>query len=244
MSSFGKKILAAFLEVEGEKKVGAADGGATSSGDTQSSGGATAPGGTQSYGSGAAASGGSAAASGSGAVGSGGAAANQRFSDYFNILFEEANIPGPDYYEFARMIVAMQVIPDERARYAAAFAGLQVQGLDKEKLLTTAAEYLRVLTADAEHFSSSVETALQEKVHRRTAEAEEKSKRIQALSQEIVELQKQIATMKDEILATQNEIGEAKGKLEANSSAYAAESERRKQQIQGDIEKINRYINQ
>jgi hypothetical protein len=40
----------------------------------------------------------------------------------------------------------------------------------------------------------------------------------------------------------QNEIREAKSKLEANSNAYAAESERRKQQIQGDIEKINHYI--
>jgi hypothetical protein len=161
--------------------------------------------------------------------------ADRRFREYFDNLFKEANIPGPDYYEFDKMIVAMQTIPDERARYAAAFAGLQVQGLDKEKLLTTAAEYLRVLAADADHFGSTVEAALQEKVHSRTAEAEEKSKRIQALSQEILELQTQIGVM-------QNEVREAKSKLEANSTAYAAESEKRKQQIQGDIEKINHYI--
>ena len=171
----------------------------------------------------------------SGSAGAGSARTDNRFSEYFDILFKEANIPGPDYYEFARMITAMQTIPDERARYAAAFAGLQVQGLDKEKLVTTAAEYLRVLTADAAHFGSSVDAALQEKVHSRTAEAEEKSKRIQTLSEEIKELQTQIGVM-------QNEIREAKSKLEANSNAYAAESERRKQQIQGDIEKINHYI--
>ena len=179
-----------------------------------------------------------------GSAGAGSARTDNRFSDYFDILFKEANIPGPDYYEFARMITAMQTIPDERARYAAAFAGLQVQGLDKEKLLTTAAEYIRVLAADADHFSSSVQAALQEKVHSRAAEAEEKSKRIQALSQEILDLQKQIGVMQNEIRATQDETREAKGKLEANSGAYAAESERRKQQIQSDIEKINRYINQ
>ena len=161
--------------------------------------------------------------------------ADQRFSDYFDILFKEANLPGPDYYEFARMITAMRTIPDERARYAAAFAGLQVQGLDRDKLLTTAAEYLRILTSDADHFAGSVESALQEKVHAKTAEAQEKSKRIQALSQEILELQTQIGVM-------QKEIDEAKGKLEANSNAYAAESESRKQQIQNDIEKINLYI--
>jgi hypothetical protein len=211
MASFGKKILSAFMEVEEEKKTATPDGAAQPATATAT----TIP-----------------AQSGGG----GGSAQNdQRFNEYFDNLFKEANIPGPDYYEFARMITAMQAIPDDRARYAAAFAGLQVQGLDKEKLLATAAEYLRVLAADADHFGSSVDAALQEKVHSRTAEAEEKSKRIQALSQEILGLQTQIGVM-------QNEIREAKSKLEANSNAYAAESERRKQQIQGDIEKINNYI--
>jgi hypothetical protein len=220
MASFGKKILSAFMEVEDEKKNDPASNGV---GETVPSYAVQNPGGVQTPG--------------------GAAPADRRFSDYFDNLFREANIPGPDYYEFARMIVAMQTIPDDRARYAAAFAGLQVQGLDKEKLLSTAGEYLRVLAADADHFSSSVQTALQEKVHSRTAEAEEKSKRIQALSQEITELQKQIGNMQNEIISTQTEIREARSKLEANSGAYAAESERRKQQIQGDIEKINRYIN-
>lgn len=160
---------------------------------------------------------------------------DRRLSEYFDKLFSEANIPGPDYYEFARMITAMQTIPDERARYVAAFAGLQVQGLDKEKLLSTAGEYLRVLTADAEHFGQTVDAALKEKVLGRTAEVEEKTKRIETLSQEISELQTQIGDM-------QNGIREAKSKLETNSGAYAAENERRKQQIRTDIGKIENYI--
>lgn len=224
MASFGKKILSAFMEVDGEKKVSKSNGhdqpltaplAASLTAPFTASPAAAIP------------------ASGSG--GNSSAAGDQRFTAYFDNLLSEANVPGPDYYEFARMITAMQTIPDEQSRYAAAFAGLQVQGLDKEKLLSTAAEYLRVLAGDADRFGSTVETALQEKVHSRTAEAEEKTKRIQALSQEILGLQSQIGTM-------QSEIREAKSKLEANSNAYAAESERRKQQIQGDIEKINNYI--
>ena len=163
------------------------------------------------------------------------AATVQRFADYFDKLFSDANIPGADYYEFSRMIDAMQAIPDERSRYAAAFAGLRVQGLDKGKLLTTASEYLRVLSADADRFRQTVEGAMQEKVQSRSNEAEEKSRRIQALSQEILELQQQIAAM-------QSEIAESKEKLEASSGGYTAECERRRQQIQADIEKINQYI--
>src|ERR1700731_4751567 len=129
MTSFGKKILSTFIEVGEEKKeVSAAPG--------QTGGTAVA----------AAAARTTTATAGTGTTGG---QPDQRFLDYFDKLFSEANIPGPDYYEFARMIAAMQAITDERSRYVAAFAGLQVQGLDKEKLLATAGEYLRVLMADA-----------------------------------------------------------------------------------------------
>jgi len=107
--------------------------------------------------------------------------------------------------------------------------------LDKQKLLSTAAEYLRVLTADANQFQTTVEAALQEKVNSRMAEAEEKGRRIQALSQEILKLQEEIGAM-------QREIGENKEKLTASSTAYVAESSRRKQEIEADIQKINHYI--
>jgi len=230
MASFGKKILSAFMEVDGEKK----DASQTNV-NVEPKFSYVAPAIPAAGGSSAGGSPGSGGGAGNSSPGSASTAGDQRFSEYFDNLFREANIPGPDYYEFARMISAMQAIPDERSRYAAAFAGLQVQGLEKEKLLSTAGEYLRVLAGDADRFGSTVETALQEKVHSRTAQAEEKNKRIQVLSQEIVELQNQIATMR-------SEVREAKAKLEANSNAYAAESERRKQQIQGDIEKINNYI--
>lgn len=160
---------------------------------------------------------------------------DERFVVHFDKLFTDANIAGPDYYEFARMITAMQVMPDERSRYAAAFAGLQAQGLDKGRLLATAAEYLRVLGQDADSFQKTVEASLQEKVHSRAAEAEEKNRRIQLLSKEILDLQTQIGVM-------QKEIRESQAKLEVSRSAYAAESERRRRQIETDVEKINHYI--
>jgi hypothetical protein len=161
--------------------------------------------------------------------------ADPRFTEYFDKLFSEANIPGPDYYEFSKMIGAMQAVPDEQSRFYAAFAGLQVQGLDKEKLLSTAGEYLRILTADADRFHKTVEAALQEKVQGRIAEAEEKGQRILALSREITELQ-------DRITALQTEIKENKEKIEASSGGYVAECERRKTRIGSDMEKIKHYI--
>jgi hypothetical protein len=160
---------------------------------------------------------------------------DERFTAYFDKLFGDANIPGPDYYEFSKMIAAMEAISDEQSRFYAAFAGLQVQGLDKAKLLATAAEYLHVLETDAAHFQSTAAATLEEKVNKKKAEAEEKSQRIRSLSGEIADLQQQIITLE----AT---IKENEAKIEANAGGYAAESESRKARIRSDVERINRYI--
>src|SRR6185312_16630432 len=143
MASFGKKILSAFMEVDGEKKDAS-----QANVNVEPKFSYVAPAIPAAGGSSAGGSPGSGGGAGNSSPGSASTAGDQRFSEYFDNLFREANIPGPDYYEFARMISAMQAIPDDRSRYAAAFAGLQVQGLEKEKLLSTAGEYLRVLAGD------------------------------------------------------------------------------------------------
>jgi hypothetical protein len=163
------------------------------------------------------------------------AATDTRFTGHFDKLMGDANIPGPDYFEFARMIAAMQAITDEAARYNAAFAGLQAQGLTRQRLLDTATDYLRVLTTDAQQFQATVDNSFQEKVKGKETEAEGKAARIQTLSQEIAQLQQQIGALQEETRAS-------KEKLAAGSSAYTAESNRRQQEIRRDVEKINRFI--
>jgi hypothetical protein len=160
---------------------------------------------------------------------------NSKFRDYFEKLFREANIPGPDYFEFSKMIEAMQALPDEQVRYTTAFAGLSVQGLDKQKLLSTAAQYLHMLETDATNFHNTVDAALQEKVHEKKRQMEEKEKRIQQLAQEI-------STLQNELLNLQGEIKENEAKIEANTGGYKYESEAMKNRINTDMEKIKRYI--
>lgn len=160
---------------------------------------------------------------------------NSKFAAYFEKLFMDANIPGPDYFEFSKMIAVMQAVPDEQVRYVTAFAGLSVQGLDKQKLMSTAAQYLQLLETDATNFHSSVDAALQEKVHEKKKGMEEKEKRIQQLTQEISALQ-------NELLNLQSELNENEARIEANTGGYKNESEAMKNRIARDMEKIKRYI--
>lgn len=160
---------------------------------------------------------------------------DNKFSDHFNRLFADANLPGPDYYEFFKMTEAMQAIKDESARFTAAFAGLQVQGLDKQKLLSSAQQYLKILEADAAAFHSTVDQALHEKVQNKKKEMEEVQARIQKLSQEIVSLQQQITVLTQEI--TENE-----AKIESSTSGYEVAMTNSRNKLLQDIEKIKQHI--
>jgi hypothetical protein len=160
---------------------------------------------------------------------------NSRFTEYFNKLFAEANLPGPDYYEFSKMTEAMQGISDEKARYCAAYAGLQVQGLDKQKLLQSVQEYQQLLDADAIAFNNTVNTALQEKVTAKKEAIEKAKNEMQQLSQQILQLQQQITTLTDEIAGNE-------AKLESSKSGYTSTLQSFHAKLAGDIEKIKQYI--
>jgi DNA repair exonuclease SbcCD ATPase subunit len=158
-----------------------------------------------------------------------------KFSDHFNRLFAEANLPGPDYYEFSKMTEAMTVIADEKSRFCAAFAGLQVQGLDKPKLLSSAQEYLQIIEADATAFHATIDNTLLEKVQSRKQEMEASQARIQQLSQEIAHLQQQLVTLT-------REIAEHETKIENSSAGYAAALAGSRNKLLQDIEKIKQHI--
>ncbi|MEO6638863.1 MAG: hypothetical protein ABIN25_11330, partial [Ginsengibacter sp.] len=87
----------------------------------------------------------------------------------------------------------------------------------------------------AVNFNSTVDAALNEKVQAKQEEIQSKQQRIEQLSREISELQ-------NEIQKLQIEVKENEEKIESNTGGYRISSEKMKQQILADIEKIKEHI--
>ena len=84
------------------------------------------------------------------------AASAEKFEKHFSDLFDKANLPGPDYFEFWKTMETLEkLIPDESSRLAATFATLSVQGLTKAKLLDTAGAYMEVIARDRAAFEQA-----------------------------------------------------------------------------------------
>lgn len=162
-----------------------------------------------------------------------------KFEKHFEKLFDQANLPGPDYYEFMKMSETLEAhIKDERARLSATYASLTIQGLTKEKLLDSANKYKEIINHDKTHFEKIANDKSEKEIGHKKKELlnlEESIKRhsemIQKLTKEITESQAAMGTLK----AT---IQEEERKLHRNKQGYMLACEAMTKKISEDIIKI------
>lgn len=166
-----------------------------------------------------------------------------KFEAHFDKLFDQTNLPGPDYFEFWKMMETLeQHIHDEKARISATFASLSIQGLTKDKLIATANQYKEVILNDKANFEKALQAAGSNEIEtrkRRLAEAEQiiqkNSELIQKLTKEISENQVNLAKWKSEIQGEEE-------KFNAKKNGYNIACEAMLKKITTDIQKIQTTI--
>jgi DNA repair exonuclease SbcCD ATPase subunit len=141
-----------------------------------------------------------------------------KFEKHFEKLFDQTNLPGPDYFEFWKMMETLEKhIPDEKARISATFAALSVQGLTKQQLIDTAHKYKTVIEEDKTRFENTLAHKAAEGVEKRRHDVRsceenivKNSELIQKLTREIGELQHTLARLKTEITEEENKLARSK----------------------------------
>jgi len=158
----------------------------------------------------------------------------EKFKTYFKDLYEKANLPGPDFYEFNNMTEAMgSVIPDD-VKYPSVYAGFGGT-LTKEKLLTSAGQYVEIIQKDTAEFEQSWQTAVKNKVEDRRGQIAHKAEEIQ-------KMQEQIARLNNEIIELNRLAQDEESRLASEKTAYHQQAALLQEKIKNGVDKINRFI--
>ncbi len=171
------------------------------------------------------------------------AASAEKFEKHFETLFDKANLPGPDYFEFWKTMETLEKhLPDENARLAATYASLSVQGLNKAKLLETASAYMDIIAKDRAAFEQAAAAKAAAAVDGRKQSVVEMEQRMAAHSEQIRKLNAEITEMQAKIGAVKKELVDEEMKLNTNRSGYQLACDAMMSKIKGDIEKIRTQL--
>jgi hypothetical protein len=166
-----------------------------------------------------------------------------KFVAHFDELFDKSNLPGPDYYEFSKMFQAINAPGmNEDTRMVAAFAGLGVQGLTKEKLLQSAQQYIDIIEEDSRNFEQAVGGKINQELNTKKNAAIEMASKVTEKQNMIAQLQKEITDDNITIQKMNQDVAEQEAAIASKVNGYKTACEARKQQITADIQKITTYI--
>ena len=161
----------------------------------------------------------------------------QQALDYFANFIKEHNLTGNDYQEFidATLDEGLKAFPTEQNRFIAAFVGFKRDGLTREKIVETAAQYQAMIDEDLKGMDVAFEDAYKEQVEGRKLEMEKRNARMQELSLEIEKLNAEAQQLNQEAMESENT-------LQSNKNSFALAAKITKEKIAKDIDKINQYL--
>src|SRR4051812_36681412 len=162
------------------------------------------------------------------------------YHQYFENLVEEANeknplFQGTDFKEFIDSKIDVEAIADEATRYKTAFNVLKRTGLTKERLVTTGQEYIKLIDQDLKGFADAYN--LQYK-----ADVEQREQLLQKKAEELQSLNDRISALNQEMKQLSQQITQNKEKLNGNKNAFISAGQEKKNEIEGELEKIDQYF--
>ena len=164
-----------------------------------------------------------------------------KFEKHFDQLFDTANLPGPDYYEFSKVQDQLEkVVPDEKVRFHSAYASLALNGLTKEILVDSATKYIEVINRDREGFQKAVQEKYE--TASRQQEVTDKEKEVADISRQIQDLTRQLTDAQNAIQRLKEQAADAVATVKKNEDAYLFACDAMVRKIETDIEKIKNTL--
>lgn len=156
---------------------------------------------------------------------------------------EDANLDGYDYFEFAKTLDALRPsMPAEQNLYQTAFATGAVMGATKDNLLRTAQHYMGALESEHAKFQDLCKEQTENTVTGPEKQVAAVDEKIKVLAEQIKAITDEINTLSASKVKVSNDISDSKAKIEQIRNNFAATLAVFTGRIQGDLEKIQKYI--
>lgn len=166
-----------------------------------------------------------------------------KFEMHFEKLFDQANLPGPDYYEFMRTCETLEShIKDDNARLAATFASLAIQGLTKESLTQSAARYKEIVNDDRTKFEQIAKEKSEQDIGGKRQELKTLEDSIRKNSETIQKLTEEITKAQTTRSTLINSITQEEERLEKNKQGYLIACDAMIRKIEHDMTKIQNEL--
>lgn len=168
---------------------------------------------------------------------------DDRSLEFLAGAIEKHNLPGFDYFEYKRAVVALsQMQLDEATAYKSAFTTAATVGVTKDKLIETAGYYQNVLQKEKEQFEKALENQNTTKITARQEDVKRLRDQIERHKAEIVRLQDEIAAYLTQIEQNEAALGLETEKLTKTRAAFENTHQVLVTQIAKDIENMHRYL--
>ena len=168
---------------------------------------------------------------------------NKKFTEVLLTAVEKNNLEGFDYLEYKEALQNLSKMSmDEPTRYKSAFALAQTMNTTPDSLVETAQYYVDILSKEETKFKEALVKQRKKQIGGREEEIDSYEKGIVAKQQQIERLNQEITEMKKTLQARKSEISSAVQKLETTKENFFASYKSLVQQIQSDIEKMQRYL--
>lgn len=168
---------------------------------------------------------------------------DDRSLEFLTGAIEKNNLPGFDYLEFKRAVVALQELKlDESTAYKSAFTTAATLGLTKEKLVETAGYYRNVVAKEKEQFDQALQNQTNTKVAARKDDVKRLQDQIERHKAEIARLQDEIAGYLNQMEQAETSAKLESEKIEKNRSAFEKTHQALLLQIDRDIENIHKVL--
>jgi hypothetical protein len=165
---------------------------------------------------------------------------------FLEVLFdalEANNQEGFDYMEFKDFLRSLANVPmDDSTRYKSAFATAQTMGATKEKIISSATQYLSILTKEQAKFQEALNGQKERNLTGKQQEIQQLEQTIKNKEAEIEKLKADLEAHRQQIGSLEKEINAASEKLEQTANDFEATYQALLGQIQVDVKNIESHL--